>query len=369
MTPRERYEAVLAGEPVDQVPRLPILMQFAAEYIGSNYGAFASDHRVLAEANIRCAEDFGMEQLSAISDPYRETAGFGGEVVFHENAVPECVRPPLADDRDLGRLAVPDPFEAPRMRDRIDGVRLMRERTGDNYSVLGWIEGPAAEAADLRGVSEFLMDMMEEPEWCGELMDRCADAGIAFAFAQIAAGADTIGVGDAICSQISPDLYEELVLPRQQRLLAAIGEAGGRGICGTGSGNCRSTWSMSITWWTWRRFARRWVRSRCWSATWIRVRSCASASRSGSGTYWLLRGRRPDRAGWRRRAARFPRGHRRKTCEPCASRLGEGRDPQRGFHWVDGFCGEGWIGALGSIRTHWDAARRQPDRSEPEAKP
>ena len=235
MTPRERYEAVLAGEPVDQVPRLPILMQFAAEYIGSNYGAFASDHRVLAEANIRCAEDFGMEQLSAISDPYRETAGFGGEVVFHENAVPECVRPPLADDRDLGRLAVPDPFEAPRMRDRIDGVRLMRERTGDNYSVLGWIEGPAAEAADLRGVSEFLMDMMEEPEWCGELMDRCADAGIAFAFAQIAAGADTIGVGDAICSQISPDLYEELVLPRQQRLLAAIGEAGGRvrlHICG-----------------------------------------------------------------------------------------------------------------------------------------
>ena len=235
MTPRERYEAVLAGEPIDHVPRLPILMQFAAEYIGSNYGAFASDHRVLVEANLRCGEDFGMDQLSAISDPYRETAGFGGEIVFHENAVPECVRPPLAEDQDFGRLPVPDPLEAPRMRDRIDGVRLMRERTGDQYSVLGWIEGPAAEAADLRGVSEFLMDMMEEPQWCAELMERCTDAGIEFARAQIEAGADTIGVGDAICSQISPDLYEEMVLPRQQRLCAAIKEAGGRirlHICG-----------------------------------------------------------------------------------------------------------------------------------------
>jgi len=46
---------VLKGEPVDFLPRVPILMQYAAEYIGSNYGAFASDHKVLVESNRRCA--------------------------------------------------------------------------------------------------------------------------------------------------------------------------------------------------------------------------------------------------------------------------------------------------------------------------
>ena len=55
MTPRERYLAVLGGSRPDVLPRLPILMQFAAEHIGSNYGAFASDYRVLVEANRRCA--------------------------------------------------------------------------------------------------------------------------------------------------------------------------------------------------------------------------------------------------------------------------------------------------------------------------
>jgi hypothetical protein len=39
---RERCEAVLRGEPFDHLPRLPILMQFAAEHMGSNYGAFAA---------------------------------------------------------------------------------------------------------------------------------------------------------------------------------------------------------------------------------------------------------------------------------------------------------------------------------------
>ena len=93
MKPFERYQAVLQGEPIDHSPRIPILMQYAAEYIGSHYGAFASDHRVLVEANIRCAQEFGFDQVSCISDPYRETEGFGAEIKYHENGVPECVRP------------------------------------------------------------------------------------------------------------------------------------------------------------------------------------------------------------------------------------------------------------------------------------
>ena len=55
MNSYERYRATLAGGPTDIVPRTPILMAFAANYIGSNYGAFASDYRVLVEANRRCA--------------------------------------------------------------------------------------------------------------------------------------------------------------------------------------------------------------------------------------------------------------------------------------------------------------------------
>ena len=238
MTPRQRYEAILAGRTPDLLPRIPLLMQFAAEYIGSNYAAFASDHRVLVEANIRCAQDFGLDQLSTISDPYRETAGFGAEIRYHVNGVPECVRPPLAHLQagdDLAALLIPDPQTAPRMKDRLDAIRLYRQRTGDDYSVLGWVEGPAALGADLRGLSDFLMDLMEEPTWTGRLMDVCVDTAIRFSLAQIEAGADTIGIGDAICSQISGPLYAEHIWARQLRLMQAIKAAGAHvrlHICG-----------------------------------------------------------------------------------------------------------------------------------------
>jgi MtaA/CmuA family methyltransferase len=226
MSPKERYLALLSGQTPDFFPRLPILMQFAAEHIGSNYGAFASDHRVLVEANLRCAEEFGFDQLSCISDPYRETAGLGGEIRFRENATPECVAPPLADLGRVNEIEIPDPETAPRMRDRLDAVRLYRRRAGDRYSILGWVEGPAALAGDVRGLMDFLMDLLDGDAKLEALLDLCTETSIRFALAQIEAGVDTVGIGDAICSQISGDTYQELIQPRQRRLMESIHRAG-----------------------------------------------------------------------------------------------------------------------------------------------
>ena len=235
MTPRQRYKALLEGDAFDFHPRIPIAMQFAAEYIGSNYRAFASDHKVLVEANLRCAEDFGFDQVSCISDPYRETAGLGGEIVFHDNAVPECRKPPLEDVSEANQLEIPDPESSPRMQDRLEAVRLYRKCSENHYSILGWVEGPAALAGDVRGLSDFLMDLLEEPEECERLLEICTETSIRFARAQIAAGADTIGVGDAICSQISGQTYQNMIQPFQRQLFEAIHRAGARirlHICG-----------------------------------------------------------------------------------------------------------------------------------------
>ena len=226
MTGFERYENMIHGEPCDFVPRTPILMQYAAEYIGSNYGAFAADHEVLVQANMRCAEDFGMDQVSCISDPYRETQGFGGEIEYVEDGVPRCTAP-LAESKDLSELSEPDPAASERMLDRVKAARLFDERTGGEYSILGWIEGPAAEAADLRGTTNFLMDLMQDESFAEDLMDRCLDVGIAFGKAQIEAGCDTVGIGDAIASQVSPRVYDRLIQPREKKLVRALQERGG----------------------------------------------------------------------------------------------------------------------------------------------
>ncbi len=230
----QRYMAMMQGAEVDFLPRVPILMQFAAEYIGSDYGKFAADYRVLVEANAQCARDFGMDQLSCISDPYRETHGFGSEVEYVSDGPPRSTHP-LEMDKDFSILQKPDPLESERMLDRVKAAELYHQQYGGEYSILGWVEGPAAEAADLRGVTNFLMDLIEDRDYAGELMDHCVEVGMDFARAQIRAGADTVGIGDAIASQIDPATYRELILPREAQLVRAIQEEGGFAklhICG-----------------------------------------------------------------------------------------------------------------------------------------
>ncbi len=156
----ERYIGVLRDQSVDCLPRTPILMQYAAEYIGSDYAAFASNYRVLVKANEQCTKDFGIDQLSCISDPYRETHGFGSAVEYIKNGPPHSTHP-LQDSRNLSILLKPDPMTSQRMLDRIKAVEAYKERFQGEYSILGWIEGPAAEAADLRDVTTFMIDLMD----------------------------------------------------------------------------------------------------------------------------------------------------------------------------------------------------------------
>jgi uroporphyrinogen decarboxylase len=90
-------------------------------------------------------------------------------------------------------------------------------------------------AADLRGVNNFLMDLFEDPEFVVDLLEVCLEQATLFARAQIEAGADIIGVGDAIASVAGPLAYRNLTLQYEIRLLKAIKEAGGMTklhICG-----------------------------------------------------------------------------------------------------------------------------------------
>ncbi len=235
MNSAERVARRLKGEPVDRIPNFNIFMQFAAHYIGQPLSRYYLDYRVLAEANFAVQRDFRLDLLQAISDPYRETADLGAPIRFPEDGLPVREGSLLNGTEDIGALRVPDPGSGRRMSDRIAAVRLMKERSGGEIPVMGWVEGALAQAADLYGFSEVLLAPFDRADWLGDLLEFCCQVEIAFAQAQIAAGADIIGLGDAIASQVSKDMYEQYALPYEQRIFAAVREAGALArlhICG-----------------------------------------------------------------------------------------------------------------------------------------
>lgn len=200
----------------------PILMHFAARFNGYSYGEFASDYKVLVESNMKCLEYFDMDMVGLISDPYRETSAFGAVVDFPAESVPVCKTRLVKNAGDIEKLKNPDVYKAERTLDRIKGAEYFQQLLKGEVPVIGWIEGPLAEACDLAGVSEMLMMLMMEPEPAKSLIEKCMVTAKAFAKAQIDAGCDIIGMGDAICSQIDLAVYNEFVLEHHKSLVEYI---------------------------------------------------------------------------------------------------------------------------------------------------
>lgn len=226
MNSYQRMKKRLDGEPVDRPPNFDIFMTFAAHHIGQPLSRYYLDHRVLFEANMAVLEDFSLDIVQAISDPFRETADFGGEIEFPEDDLPVSKKPLLISPEGLKELKAPDPHKGSRMSDRLEAIRLFRGKVGGEVPIMGWVEGALAEAANLRGVTALMMDLILRPDWVGKLLDICVEVGIAFACAQVEAGADLIGLGDAIASQVSPGMYRQFALPYEQKIFDAVHEMG-----------------------------------------------------------------------------------------------------------------------------------------------
>jgi MtaA/CmuA family methyltransferase len=233
----ERTTAVLEGGRPDCTPLMPITMMFAADQIGIPYGKYASDYRQLVEAQILTAEKFDFDYVSAISDPAREAADWGANVKFFDDQPPAIdeVQALLADKHDLSRLEIPEPTSGGRMHDRINAIELFKQRIGGKKLIEGWIEGPCAEAADLRGINRLMTDFLDDPKFAHDLLDLTLELALRFAVEQIAAGADIIGIGDAAASLVGPRIYEEFVLPREKIIVDRVQASGAKvrlHICG-----------------------------------------------------------------------------------------------------------------------------------------
>jgi MtaA/CmuA family methyltransferase len=204
----------------------PILMHFAARFSNTTYGKFASDYKTLVDCNIRAMEFFDTDMVSLISDPYRETSAFGARIKYIDEGVPRCLNHVVETADDIINLPIPDVYKSERTLDRIKGAEYFQKQLKGTVPVSGWIEGPLAEACDLMGVSEMLFNLMVDPDHSNILMDKCMITAKAFAKAQIEAGCDLIGVGDAICSQISEETYNTFVRERHRELISFIHDCG-----------------------------------------------------------------------------------------------------------------------------------------------
>ena len=168
MTSKERLFSVLAGKQPDRIPNLNIIMQYAAREIGVPYSLYCKQHEKLVEGNIVCAEKYGLDCVTTMSDPMKEASAFGAEVIFPEDGVPYGKKKLLADESALLGLKVTSPCDSERMSQSVLAIERYKRLLGDdveerNRCAVAWSSWEG-ETVSVQGPSG-KPDKFAEPEF------------------------------------------------------------------------------------------------------------------------------------------------------------------------------------------------------------
>lgn len=235
MNGRERFFAYLEGREVDRIPNLSTIKAIAAKLAGVPYGKYCTDYRYMVRAYMSCCEKFGIDITGVMSDPFREAYDFGMDIEFREDDMPRSKGPLIPEKGDIGKLRPYDPYKAKRAVNTCNAIRLFKETAGDRLVIYGIVEMPFSEATMLRGMQNAMLDLYEDPGFVIKMMDIILETMKEYAVAQIKAGADVVGFGDAPASLVSPDTYREFILPYEKELIKTVHEHGAYArlhICG-----------------------------------------------------------------------------------------------------------------------------------------
>ena len=206
----------------EKIPFNPFIMHLAASLVGVDYNReYCQNPEILANAQVNCANFFGIDHVNVSTDAYREANAWGVKIDWSSHT-------PIAKTylkiSEFESLEVPDLLSNQRIVNRVNAVKALSEQVGGEQCVVGWIEAPFAEICCLFDLVNVLM-LCRNDDWDKKivsLIERILPIQKEFAKLQIEAGAHVIGAGDSAISQIGPYRYEKCCLKATKDLFDSI---------------------------------------------------------------------------------------------------------------------------------------------------
>ena len=228
MTSIERTLATLAFKQPDRVPVDLHNFMMTSRFIGAEDSPdFYRDGDALAEGQIAAWRRFGHDVLLVENGTAALAEACGVEVEYMGDSAPVAKRPAIISLDEVDSLEVPDPYKDTLLSELLKATRIVVEEIGDQAFIMGRADqGPFSLACEIRGMSEFLMDIAlgEQLDKVHQLLDFCRQVTERYAFAQIEQGAHATSIGDSPSGPdvISPNYYRTFAYPYVQQLAASL---------------------------------------------------------------------------------------------------------------------------------------------------
>ena len=226
MSPKRRFLAALLGAPHDRVP-VGNVVSIATVDLMTEAGASFPEAHLNAGAMAQLAatgyEVLGYDTVMPVFSVTQEAEALGCRVDWGgPDMMPGARSHPFSGAEDFRN---PEGWmEAPSIVVVLEALSLLRKAYGERVVIVGKVMGPWSLSYHLVGVEEFLITTIDAPDRARRSLDVLKSVPIAFARAQMRAGADVICLADhATGGMVSPIMYRDLLLPLHQEIISAVG--------------------------------------------------------------------------------------------------------------------------------------------------
>ena len=176
---------------------------------------------------VKCYEKFGYDCVwgFGLSDV---AMALGARLSNLEQGWPSIVYHPLADGDGIGSLPTFDIANAELLDYKVEVIKKLREKVGPHVAIFGYAEVPFMVAGELRGLTNFFLDIGLNPKAVTELVDFCFKPCLESAKVIADAGADILWFPLPIASAncISRNHYLQFVTDSNRKFYSTLSEFG-----------------------------------------------------------------------------------------------------------------------------------------------
>lgn len=199
MTSMERVLTALAHKEPDRVPLSLMLTIQGARELGLSIREYYSKVEYVVEGQLRMLKKYRHDFVNPFCAIAMAVEAFGGEVIWFEDGPPNSGEPIIRTEKDILSLQVPK-IEDTCLVNMLHIIQSLKEQVGDEVPIIGGIVSPFSLPVMQMGFSAYIELMYEQPELFQRLMEVNQEFCVAWANAQVQAGANVVCYYDGLIS-------------------------------------------------------------------------------------------------------------------------------------------------------------------------
>ncbi|MDZ7288784.1 MAG: uroporphyrinogen decarboxylase family protein [candidate division KSB1 bacterium] len=231
---REQWELFKKAARLEKLDKIPMALiidsPWIPGYLGLNHMDYYLDPELWFQANLKIHREFPdiifVPSWWVEYGMAAEPSALGAKIKFWQDNTPSAYHT-LYRIEDLEQFPEYDVEHDAFMAMTLHRIKMHKPRILEQGEILPLVtsRGPLCTAGFVRSTTEFMIDIVEKPEWAHKLIDRCTNLTIDWLKAQAKIMGDTVEgifILDDIVGFINEEHYQEFAHPYLKKICDAF---------------------------------------------------------------------------------------------------------------------------------------------------